>query len=98
MSENACVLALKPEFLVTKIGLYQQGNLVFLKSVQHQKDELDSFTTQTDQFEYRADAVINELRKADIHLEDIDIIMARGGLLRPIASGVYEVNEAMKRD
>ncbi len=98
MSENACVLSLKPEFLATKIGLYQQENLVFLKSVQHQKDELDSFTTKTDQFEYRSDAVIYELRKADILLEDIDIIMARGGLLKPIASGVYEVNEAMKRD
>jgi butyrate kinase len=98
MSENAYVLALKPEFLVTKIGLYQQGNLVFLKSIQHQKEKLDSFITQTDQFEYRGDAVLNELGKADIHFEDIDIIMARGGLLKPIASGVYEVNEAMKRD
>lgn len=98
MDTNACILALKPEFLVTKIGLYLQGNLVFLKSIQHLKEELDSFNAPTDQYEFRAAAVISELCKADIHIEDIRVIMARGGLLRPIASGVYEVNDAMKRD
>ena len=98
MDENFCILAIKPEFLLTKIGLYQHGTLIFLKSVQHPKEVLESFKEQTDQYEYRAEAILTELRNADIDISDIKIIMARGGLLKPIASGVYEVNEAMKRD
>jgi butyrate kinase len=98
MDTHPCILAIKPEFVVTKIGLYQQGNLVFLKSIQHQKEELESFEAQTDQYKFRAEAVMSEIRKADIHLEGIRVIMARGGLLRPISSGVYEVNDAMIRD
>jgi len=98
MDENYCILSIKPEFLLTKIGLYQHGTLIFLKSVQHPREELDTFKEQIDQYEYRAEVILKELQDADIHILDIKIIMARGGLLKPIASGIYAVNDAMKRD
>jgi butyrate kinase len=98
MEENFYILAIKPEFSLTKIGLYQHDNLIFLKSVQHPLEKLEAFKTQTEQYEYRAESILYELHHADIPASDIKIIMARGGLLKPIASGIYEVNEAMKRD
>lgn len=98
MSENTLILAIKSEFLLTKIGIYDEENLVFLKSISHPKDVLDSYQENTDQFQYRGDVILAELAKADLDISDIKVIMARGGLLRPISSGIYEVNEAMKKD
>ena len=98
MNDNSFILAIKSEFLLTKVGLYDQENLVFLKSINHPKDVLESFKENTDQFKYRAEVIVAELTKADIHLPDIKIVIARGGLLKPISSGVYEVNVAMMKD
>ena len=98
MNENALVLAIKSEFLVTKIGIYDQDNLLFLKVISHPQEVLQSFNANTDQFEYRAKIILAELKKAEINIDDIKVVIARGGLLKPIASGVYEVNKAMETD
>jgi butyrate kinase len=98
MGEDFCVLAIKTEFLQTKIAVYKQGSLIFLKTIVHPEAELAVFKENTDQYEFRGMAIWNELINADIETHSIKIIMARGGLLKPIPSGIYEVNEAMKLD
>jgi butyrate kinase len=98
MSDNALILAIKSEFLVTKIGVYDQENLVFLKAISHPQDVLNSFRSNTDQFKFRAEVIFDELKKADINVDDIKVVIARGGLLKPISSGIYEVNEPMIKD
>jgi butyrate kinase len=59
---------------------------------------MKQFKNISDQFEFRKNIVLEELQKADIHLDKIEVIVARGGLLKPIESGVYEVNETMVQD
>jgi len=92
------VLCLKPEFDNTKIAIYQGSNMLYLKSIKHSKEELNSFKKVTDQHEYRAKVVLSELKSADIRIDLIKIIIGRGGLIKPIASGVYGVNERMIED
>lgn len=98
MGEDFCVLAIKTEFLQTKIAVYKQGSLVFLKTIVHAQEQLAAFKVNTDQYEFRGMAIWDELRHACVEACCIKIIMARGGLLKPIPSGIYEVNEAMKQD
>lgn len=98
MGDNSLILAIKSEFLVTKIGLYDQESLIFLKAIAHSPEALDSFNKNTDQFEYRAKIIMAELKKADTNVDDIKVVIARGGLLKPISSGIYEVNERMIKD
>lgn len=98
MSENPLILAIKSEFLLTKIGIYDQENLLFLKAISHPREVLESFTANTDQFEYRAKVILAELAKAEINVADIKVVIARGGLLKPISSGIYEVSQAMESD
>jgi butyrate kinase len=38
------------------------------------------------------------LKENDIELNDIGIVIGRGGLIKPIKSGIYEINEALKND
>ena len=44
------------------------------------------------------ETIVKALEDNGVKLEDIKVIVGRGGLLRPIPSGVYEVNEAMLKD
>lgn len=92
------ILTIKPEYVQTKIGLYQEGNVSFLKTIIHPFEILQSFPENTDQYLFRSNAIMDELQSAEIDISQIRIVMARGGLLKPIASGIYEVNEAMMHD
>lgn len=92
------ILAINPGSTSTKIAVYLNDKSIFLKTVRHDAEELDRFEKISDQFEYRKNAILTELKNADISIEKIDAIVGRGGLVKPVEGGVYEVNDALKRD
>ncbi len=92
------ILAINPGSTSTKIAVYQNTTPVFLKTIRHTAEELKDFETIAEQYEYRKNIICNELKKAEIRLDLVRAIVGRGGLLKPIESGVYEVNEQMLRD
>lgn len=92
------ILVIYPMEHSTKIALYKNVTLIFLKNIRHKKEELKNFRTVVDQEEYRAAAIIRELQENDIDPAGIDLVIARGGLTKAVNSGVYLVNEAMKAD
>ncbi len=96
--ENLRVLAINPGSTSTKIAVYQNTTALFLKNIRHSNEGLKKFENIADQYEFRKNLIIDELQKEDIEIESIRAIVGRGGMLKPIESGVYEVNEAMIRD
>jgi len=98
MDNRARVLAINPGSTSTKIAVYEGEIPIFLKNLKHSKEALDQFEKITDQFEFRKKLILDQVREADIDLNSIKIVMGRGGLLKPIESGVYEVNKAMIHD
>jgi butyrate kinase len=92
------VLAINPGSTSTKIAVYENYKLFFLKSIRHSSEELGKFKHIADQFEFRKNIIMNELQEANIGLDSIDAIVGRGGLVKPIKSGVYEVNEKLRKD
>ncbi len=92
------VLAINPGSTSTKIAVYFNTHVRFTRNIKHSPEELAPFKKITDQFEFRKNLIIRELLSDDIKLEELSCIVGRGGLIHPIPSGVYEVNEAMKRD
>ena len=96
--EDYRILAINPGSTSTKIAVYQNENPIFVKNINHPIDELSKFERVADQFHFRKEIIFNELEEADIQLEKIQVVMGRGGMLKPISSGVYQVNEAMKFD
>jgi butyrate kinase len=64
----------------------------------HSGEELTRFPNVLAQLGFRREAIFAELAKAGIEIPSLDIVMGRGGLLKPIPSGVYEVDEAMIHD
>ncbi len=92
------ILAINPGSTSTKIAVYANDKNIFLKNIKHSAEDLKAFDKITDQFEFRKGVILQELSTAGIELSSIKAIVGRGGLLKPIESGVYQVNEAMKSD
>ncbi len=92
------ILAVNPGSTSTKIAVYQGSEPIFLKNIPHSPEELAKFPKISDQFHFRKNNILQQINDADISLEEVHAVMGRGGLLKPIPSGVYEVNEAMIRD
>lgn len=80
----------------TKIGFYDAGDKLFEQNLTHSAEEVARYESVMDQTGMRRDAILNFLNDKGIALSSIDIVMARGGLITPIRTGVYNVNQEMR--
>jgi len=96
--KNNRILIIITEIDATRIAVYQNTNMLFLKTVKHSKSDLAELKNIDDQIEYRSKIILDELVSADIRTDLLNSIMSRGGLIKPISAGIYEVNEAMIHD
>ena len=91
------ILVINPGSTSTKMAVFEDAEPVFVKTLRHSVDELVKFPRIIDQFEFRKNLVLEELKREGIPFA-FDAIIGRGGLLKPIPGGVYEVNDAMLND
>lgn len=96
--EDFRILAINPGSTSTKIAVYQNMNPIFVKNITHPSEQIAQFEHVADQFHFRKEIIYKELEEAEIQLDKIQAVVGRGGMLKPISSGVYQVNEAMKTD
>jgi butyrate kinase len=92
------ILAINPGSTSTKFSLFEEENLVFEKNLRHTIEELKGFEKITDQFHFRKDLIMDELSERKTDLKRITAVVGRGGLVKPIESGIYTVNQKMKED
>lgn len=92
------ILTINPGSTSTKIAIFDRNKLLFLKNIKHSPEDLDKFEKIIDQFQYRKNIILQKLDEEEVDISKINIIVGRGGLVKPIASGVYLVNEQMKKD
>lgn len=96
--ENIRILAINPGSTSTKVAVFNNTKSAFLKNIRHSAKDLEGFRHITDQYEFRKKHILDEIRDAGIDVSSIDAVIGRGGLIRPIQSGVYEVNDLMIND
>ena len=89
------ILAINPGATSTKIAVYCSNKFVFLKTLRHSDADLEDFPRVIDQLQYRKELVIKEVKENHIPFDQVGMIIARGGLIRPIESGIYQVNQRM---
>ena len=68
------------------------------RTIRHSADELKPYASVADQFGFRRDLVLEALREEGVEFASLSAVIGRGGLVKPIESGVYEVNDALRRD
>jgi butyrate kinase len=91
------ILTINPGSTSTKIAVFEDENNIFQKNLQHDATDLKKFKMITEQFNFRKKAILDTLQEAGYDILSFQAIVGRGGMVHPVPSGVYEVNDAMKR-
>ena len=89
------ILAINPGSTSTKLALYADKQLIFVETLNHSVNEIQQYEHIQDQFDFRRNVIIDALNKNDISIESLDAVVGRGGLLPPVKSGAYRVNNLM---
>ncbi|MBL8027140.1 MAG: butyrate kinase [Fibrobacteres bacterium] len=92
------VLAVNPGSTSTKISVFEGERELFTEELDHPQEKLSQFSKLTEQFSMRKEAVLKALADKNISTASLDAIVARGGLLYPMSSGVYKVSDKILED
>lgn len=92
------ILSINPGSTSTKIAVYNEDVLQCVHTIRHSSEELSVFKNIFDQYEFRKNIILKTLIEENIDLNDFSAIVGRGGLMRPVESGTYEVCDAMIDD
>lgn len=92
------ILAVNPGSTSTKIAVYDDETPMFTTSIQHSIEDLAPFHNVADQHQWRQSLVLQALADNNIDIHDLDAVVGRGGLIHPVESGTYEVNDILRDD
>ncbi|EOU1701010.1 butyrate kinase [Clostridium perfringens] len=92
------LLIINPGSTSTKIGVYEGEKEVLEETLRHSSEEILKYDTIFDQLDFRKEVILNVLKEKGIDINELDAVVGRGGMLKPIEGGTYEVNDAMVED
>ena len=87
------ILTINPGNTSTKVALFDDEKSMRMEVIRHSKKETEKYASITDQLDFRKNAVEEFLNRGKIDLESIDYYIGRGGYMKPVKSGLYEVNK-----
>lgn len=92
------IIVINPGSTSTKVALFEGSELITKETIRHKKRELSKYEKVTDQKDFRLKLIQKFIKAQKLKPEDIDAFIGRGGLMKPIKSGIYEVNDKMQDD
>jgi len=92
------ILAINPGSTSTKIAIFENEKNIVTETIRHSKEDIDSFESISAQKNYRLEFVLDVFEKHGIAMGSINAVVGRGGLIQPIDSGVYIINDHMLSD
>lgn len=93
------ILVINPGSTSTKIALFnQKAEEIFSQSISHSVEELSRFDSVPEQFTFRKEKVLEILKLNHIDLDSIMAVIGRGGILKPLEAGTYQVNDKLIDD
>ena len=91
------ILVINPGSTSTKMAVFEDETSVLVRNIVHTPEELAQFDDVIEQQDFRRQLVLDELQQAGIPME-FDAVIGRGGLVKPLEGGVYEINDLMIQD
>lgn len=91
-------LIINPGSTSTKISVFQNDTELMTETIRHSSEYISQFKEIYDQFNFRKDIIMKTLQEKNIDLSKFSAIIARGGNMKPVVGGTYEVNEEMLKD
>ncbi len=91
-------LIINPGSTSTKIGVFEDETLLFEETLRHSTEEIASYASIVDQKDFRKDIIVNLLDSKNFDIKSLDVIVGRGGMLKPIPGGTYAVTDDLLED
>lgn len=91
-------LIINPGSTSTKIGVFEDETLLFEETLRHSTEEIAQYASVIDQKDFRKNIILNLLKSKDFDIQSLDMVVGRGGLLKPIPGGTYAVSDALLTD
>lgn len=91
------ILTINPGSTSTKIGVFEDEKRVFETTIPFEAGKEKSAPV-IDQLDSRFAAITAALGEAGFPVSGFDAVSARGGLLAPVLSGTFAVNDEMEKD
>ena len=92
------ILALNPGSTSTKVALFEDHTELWSETQRYDTDVIGRFSGVMEQEEFRLEEIRKCLAAHGATVADLDAVVGRGGLLKPIESGTYEVSDKMLED
>ena len=92
------LLIINPGSTSTKIGVYEDEKEVFVETLRHSSEEIAKYDSIFEQKGFRKDVIMNVLKENNFDVNTLDAVVGRGGMLKPMAGGTYEVNDSLLND
>lgn len=92
------LLIINPGSTSTKIGIFEDNKEIFESNLKHSADKIAEYKTIYGQLDFRKQVILDTLKENNFSIDEFDAIVGRGGLLKPIVSGTYIVNDKMLSD
>jgi len=92
------ILVINPGSTSTKLALYRGLEEHFTSTINHEQQELEKFAAISDQLDFRLELIEDFLEEQNFAPGKLAAVVGRGGLLKPISGGTYEVNDRMLAD
>ncbi len=91
-------LIINPGSTSTKIGVFEDETLLFEETLRHSTEEIAQYASIVDQKDFRKQIILDLLEKKDFDIKSLQVIVGRGGMLKPIPGGTYSVSDALLED
>ncbi|MGM9998389.1 MAG: butyrate kinase [Candidatus Bruticola sp.] len=99
-AEQLCILAINPGSISTKISVFCGDKVLFTRELLHSVSDLAPFEGQSAaaQLEMRTECIVKALEEEGVALSSLSAVACRGGLLKPIPHGTYDITEQMLKE
>ncbi|BDD07432.1 butyrate kinase [Aureibacter tunicatorum] len=92
------ILVINPGSTSTKVAVFENKVPVIEKSISHSDKELSQFDDLLGQYDFRKGIILQWLNENNVEIRQLDYVIGRGGLIQPVTSGIYQVNDKMIED
>ena len=91
-------LIINPGSTSTKIGVFEDETLLFEETLRHSTEEIAKYASIVDQKDFRKQIILDLLAEKDFDIKSLQVIVGRGGMLKPIPGGTYAVSDDLLED
>ena len=91
-------LIINPGSTSTKIGVFEDETLLFEETLRHSTEEISQYASIVDQKDFRKNIIVNLLNEKNFDINSLNMVVGRGGMLKPIPGGTYAVTDDLLED